>query len=108
MVIIDDLYYHVYCFVNWNVSKKGFRHRVMLLCICWGGIEFRICRYSRVDLILHLFGIYGIIILVRIFDIWSTGVGICEIIDLIGLPCLWVFILSFMYHYYDTVFPSLL
>ena len=28
---------------------------------------------------------------------WYMGVGICEIIGLIGLPCLWVFILPYMY-----------
>ena len=36
-------------------------------------------------------GIYGTIILLRIFDMWYIGIGICEIICLIWLPCLWVF-----------------
>ena len=45
-----------------------------------GDLEFRICMYSCVDLILYLFGIYGTIILLRIFEMWYTGEGIWEII----------------------------
>ena len=52
---------------------------------------------SCVDLILYLFGIYGIIISLRIFYMWYTRVGICEIIGLIGLPSLWVFISPYIY-----------
>ena len=62
-----------------------------------GGGKFKICMNSCVGLILHLFGTYGTIILSRIFDMWYTGVGICEITGLIGLPCLWGFILPYMY-----------
>ena len=70
----------------------------MPLCICWGGLVFRICMNSWVDLILYLFGIYGTVILFRILDRWYMGVGICERISLIGLPCLWVFILPYHHH----------
>ena len=83
-MIIDVFYYYFYGFV-------------MPLCICWAWLEFRICMNSCVDLILYLFGIYGTIILLRIFYMWYTGVGICKIIGLIGLPCLWGFILPYMY-----------
>ena len=62
-----------------------------------GRYEFRICMNSCVDLILYLFGIYGTIILLRIFNMWYTGVGICEIIGLIGLPSLWGFIIPYIY-----------
>ena len=34
------------------------------------GLGVRICRNSCVDLILYLFGIYGMIILLWIFDMW--------------------------------------
>ena len=61
----------------------------------FGGVT--ICMNSCVDLILYLFGIYGTIILLWIFHMLYTGVGICEIIGLIGLPCLWGFILPYLY-----------
>ena len=57
-----------------------------------------------VDLILYLFEIYGMILLLMIFDMWCTGVRISEIIGLIGLTCLWVFfILQYMYPYMYTI-----
>ena len=60
------------------------------------GLEFKISMKSLVDLMLYLFGIYGWIKLLRILDMWYTGVGICEIIGLSGLPGLWVLILPYM------------
>ena len=63
-----------------------------------GWLEFRICMNSCVDFILYLCGIYSTIILLSILDMWYTGVGICEIIGLIGLPYLWGFILPYMYN----------
>ena len=79
--------------MNGNVSKEIF---YIEWCL-YAGLEFRICVNSWVDLLLYLFGINGTIILLRIFYTWNMGVGICEIIGLIVLPCLWGFILPYMY-----------
>ena len=99
-VIIDIFYYNFYGFVNWNVSKKIFNIKwCRFAFVGWlgGGLEFRICMNLCFDLILYLFGIYGTIIYLRIFDMWYMRVGICQIIGQIVLPSLWVFILPYMY-----------
>ena len=60
--------------MNWNVSKKVLTSSDAVIHLL-GRLEYRICMFSCVDLILYLFGIYGTIILLRIFDMRYTGVN---------------------------------